>query len=118
MNKQQIETIFRLRQLRPFLVEARLTTATIESLVTATYDRAILLTEIAGSVLTNHLNVPDAEINMVTRISAVIVVECEGEMSTTGRHLPVVMPRDPSVSTHANVSACLLYTSPSPRDSR
>jgi len=105
MDRLQIEAIFRLRQLRPYLVEARLTTATIESLVTATYDRAILLTEIASGVLTNHLNVPDAEMNMVTRISAVIVVECEDEMSTTGRHLPVVMPRDPSVSTHANVSA-------------
>ena len=105
MDKQQIETIFRLRRLRPYLVEARLATATIESLVTATYDRAILLTEIASGVLTNHLNVPDAEMNLVTRISAVIVVECEDEMSTTGRHLPIVLPRDPRVSTHANVSA-------------
>jgi len=105
MNKQQIKAIFSLRQLRPILVETRLTTATIDSLVTATYDRAILLTEIAGGVLTNHLNVPDAELNIVTRINAVIIEECEGEMSTTGRHLPVVVPRDPSASPHANVSA-------------
>ena len=39
------------------------------------------------------------------RISAVIVVERESEMSTTGRHLPIVLPRNPRVSTHANVAA-------------
>ena len=105
MDKQQVNTIFGLHCLRPFLTETILATATIDSLVTATYDRAILLTEIANVVLTHHLRVPDAELNTISRIKAFIIEECESEMSTTGRHLPVVAPRDPSASPHSNVSA-------------
>ena len=105
MNKQQVNAIFGLHRVRPFLTETVLSKATIDSLVTATYDRAILLTEIANVVLTHHLRVPDAELNIISRIKAFIIEECESEMSTTGRHLPVGVPRDPSASPHSNVSA-------------
>ena len=105
MNTQLVDAIFRLRRLRPFLVGTGLAAATIEVLVTATYDRAILLTEITRVVMTHHLKVPDEELDIISRVQAVILTECETEASVTGRHLPVVGQRDPSASPHANVAA-------------
>jgi len=105
MNTQLVNAIFRLRRLRPFLAGTGLAAATIEALVTATYDRAILITEVTRVVMTHHLKVPDEELDIISRVQAVILTECETEASVTGRHLPVVGQRDPSASPHANVAA-------------
>ena len=56
----------------------------MEVLVTATYDRAILLTEITRVVMTHHLKVPDGELDIISRVQSVILIECEAEPQSQG----------------------------------
>ena len=67
VNTQFVNAIFGLRRLRPFLVGTGFTAATIDAVVTATYDRAILLTEVTRVVMTHHLKVPDGELDIISR---------------------------------------------------
>jgi len=105
MNNRQVHAVFGLRPLRPYLAEERLAATTIEALVAATFNRAVLLPEITHAVLIAHLKVPKSEVDLIASISADITMNCEDEMSVACRYLPVVFARNPRVSTHANVVA-------------
>jgi len=105
MNNLQVQAVFGLRPLRPYLAKERLAATTVEVLVAATFNRAVLLPEITHSVLISHLKVPQSEVALIAGISADITVDCEGEMSVKFRYLPVVFARNPRASIHANVVA-------------
>ena len=105
MNARQVEAVFGLRPLRPYFAEERLPATTVEALVAATFNRAILLPEITHTVLISHFKLAQSEVDLVAGISADLLVECEGEQSVECRYLPIVFARNPRGSTHANVVA-------------
>ena len=105
MNVNDVEAIHRLRRLRPMIIHVGLSPSTATKLVQATYDRAVLLPDIADAVLTGHLGVGPEEMAKVHQVQAVVIQECAQELNVRGRFLPFVVPYVAANGQQANTSA-------------
>ena len=75
------------------------------SVVSCTYNRAVLLTEISRTVLSEHLSLSDEDIAGVESICPLIIDACAEECQVRGRHLPTIFQKAASNTPHEYVAA-------------
>ena len=105
MESPEVLSVFRLTPLSQFLRDSCISAASQPKLVAATYNRAVLLTEIPKTVLLDHLAVDASDLEEVDRVCQQIIFACGSELQTRGRHLPVIFERVVGTSVHEQSAA-------------